>query len=87
MTGPLENVLRNHNVWFSVCHGLLAGYKLAIGSLAEAAAYLAFSAIHALGAREELKRPPPGQWAPIRPTPPSAWQMGAAASCVASTSS
>jgi len=61
MTGPLENVLRNHNVWFSVCHGLLAGYKLAIGSLAEAAAYLAFSAIHALGAREELKRPPPGQ--------------------------
>jgi valyl-tRNA synthetase len=35
--------------------------KLAIGSLAEAAAYFAITAIHALGAREELKRPPPGQ--------------------------
>jgi hypothetical protein len=61
MTGPLETVLRNHNVRCCVCHGLLAGFKLAIGSLAEAAAYLAIAVIHALGAREELKRPPPGQ--------------------------
>ena len=61
MTGPLETVIRNHNVWCCVCHGLLAGFKLAIGSLAEAAAYLAITAIHGLGAREDLKRPPPRQ--------------------------
>ncbi|MFY7926542.1 MAG: hypothetical protein ACOVN5_12090 [Aquidulcibacter sp.] len=59
MTGPLETVLRNHNVWCCVCHGLLAGFKLAIGSLAEAAAYLAITFIHALGVREDFRRKPP----------------------------
>lgn len=59
MTGPLETVLRNHNVWCCVCHGLLAGFKLAIGSLAEAAAYLAITFIHALGVREDYRRKPP----------------------------
>ncbi|MCA3422231.1 MAG: hypothetical protein INF81_04720 [Roseomonas sp.] len=62
MTGSLENVLRNHNLWCCVCHGLLAGFKLAIGSLAEATAYVAITANHALGARDEFRRkPPPGQ--------------------------
>lgn len=61
MTGPMDKVLRNHNIWCCLCHGMLAGFKLAIGSLAEAATYLAITAIHALGAREEFKRPTPGQ--------------------------
>ena len=59
MTGPLETVLRNHNVWCCLCHGLLAGFKLAIGSLAEAAAYGVITAIHALSAREDFRRKPP----------------------------
>jgi hypothetical protein len=45
-----------------VCHGLLAGFKLANGSFAQAAAYLVITVVHALGAREELRRkPPPGR--------------------------
>ena len=59
MTGPLETVIRNHNVWCCLCHGLLAGFKLAIGSLAEAAAYGVITAIHALGVREDFRRKPP----------------------------
>ena len=58
MNGPIPKLLQNHNIWCCVCHGALAGFKLAIGSAAEAAASLAITVIHALGARAELRGPP-----------------------------
>jgi hypothetical protein len=61
MKGLMEKTFRSHNTWCCVCHGALAGFKLAIGSAAEAAAYLGIMVIHGLCARADILGKPPHQ--------------------------
>jgi hypothetical protein len=61
MIGSVEKVLRNYNIWVCLCHCILAGFKLAIGSVSEAAVYATITIIHGLCARAELRGHPPHQ--------------------------